>query len=293
MFAFHFTWDLGYFGFIAPEIPFTPGFMMFGHVIAAAFLLVAGGSLALASQRGMNWQAYWLRMARLTAAALLVTAVTFYLFPESFIFFGILHCLAAAILTASLFLRAPLWASAAAALAILFIPAVWESAFFDKPLLAWVGLGIREPLSNDWRAFFPWAGFTLAGLTLMRAALAAGLPARWAAWRADNALVRPLVWGGRHSLAIYLIHQPLFFALVYTASLAGASPEEANYQASCESQCVTAGGAAPFCTRACNCFSGQLKKEGLWRSVMRNSLNVQENEKFVALSRQCARDAVE
>lgn len=290
MFVFHFTWDLGFFQFIPPEFPYSPGFMFFGHIVASTFLGLAGASLVLAARNGLNWPAFWKRLGMIAAAAAAITAVTYYIFPDSFIFFGILHCIAVASIVALAFLRAPLWGVIAAAAAIILLPWLYASPLFDAPALTWVGLGLREPRSNDWRAFFPWVGFALAGVALMRAALAHGLPARLASWRADNRPMRALVWGGRHSLLVYLVHQPIFLAFVYGASLLMA-PEDANYQRACTAQCGAAGSEAGFCARACVCVATQAKRENLWRNVLRSTLSPVENEKFVALARHCAREA--
>lgn len=290
MFAFHLAWDLAYFGFIAPEFPFRPGFMFFGHCVATTFLALAGASLVLASRGGMNWRKYWLRLAMIVAAALAVTAATWWLFPDSFIFFGILHCIAAASLVAPLFLRAPAFVALAAAAAIVAAPFLWTSPVFDAPWLLWTGLGETEPRSNDLRAFFPWAGFLLAGLGLTLAAPATALTARIAAWRAGNRLTRAATWGGRHSLLVYLIHQPLLYGLVWLVATA-TPPEEANYMRACVPPCLSAGGDAGYCSSACACVVKQTKTENLWRKVLRNSLSPVESSRFEEIGRTCAREA--
>ncbi len=289
MFVFHLTWDLGYFGFIPADFPYSPGFMSFGHCVAATFLGLAGASLALAARGGLRWKPFWKRFAMIVAAAAAITAATLWLFPDSFIFFGILHCIAAASLLALAFLRAPPWLVAAAAAAILAAPLAISSPWFDAPWLLWTGLGQIEPRTNDLRTFFPWAGFTLAGLALMRAALARGLPDRLASWRAGGGFARTLVLGGRHSLAVYLVHQPVFLALVYGATLV-APPEEANYVRACEAPCVASGAGGEFCARACGCVVTRTKQENLWRKVLGNTLSPEETARFEGLSRQCARE---
>ncbi len=47
MFAYHLTWDLGYFRLVSPDLPFTPVMMGLGHVVAASFIALSGQSLAL------------------------------------------------------------------------------------------------------------------------------------------------------------------------------------------------------------------------------------------------------
>jgi uncharacterized membrane protein len=293
MFVFHFTWDLGYFRFIPPEFPYSPGFMAFGHCVASVFLALAGVSLVLASRGGLKWRAFLKRLGMIAGAALAITISTFYLFPDSYIFFGILHCIAAASVVALVFLRAPLWSVAVAAGAIIVAPLLYSSPFFDAPLLRWVGLGDVEPRSNDWRAFFPWAGVTLAGVALGRAALRAGPPEEFMRWKANNVLARGLVLGGRHSLLVYLVHQPVLLAVVYVASAIAPPPpaEEAAYARACEAPCVASGAGSSFCARACACVVTGTKGEQIWQKVLKNSLDAAETARFEDLSRQCARAA--
>ena len=122
MFAFHLIWDLGYFQLAPPDLPYEPGVMGFGHGVAASFLFLVGASLALASRHGVNRGAVWRRLLVISAAAAGVSAATYWLFPDSFIFFGILHCIALSSLLAWPLLRAPLWLVAAIALAALAAP---------------------------------------------------------------------------------------------------------------------------------------------------------------------------
>ena len=290
MFVFHFAWDLAYFGFIAPEFPFRPGFMLFGHSVATTFLALAGASLVLASRGGMNWGKYWRRLAMIVAGALAVTGATWRLFPDSFIFFGILHCIAAGSLLALAFLRAPAWLTLAVAAAIIAAPFLWTSPVFDAPWLLWTGLGESEPRSNDLRAFFPWAGFLIAGFGFAQGANATSLPPRLAAWRAGYRLTRAMTWGGRHSLLVYLVHQPILYGLVWLAA-AAVPPEEASYMSACVPPCLSAGGTAAYCSSACACVVKQTKAENLWRKVQRDNLTPLETSRFEAIGHVCAREA--
>lgn len=287
MFVFHFVWDLGFFGYVSPGLPYSPGFMAFGHVIAASFLLLVGVSLALAARKGFHPPRFWKRIGIVAAAAALVSAATYAAFPDRFVFFGILHCILAGSLLGGALLRAPLWLVAAAAAAILAAPFFIAHPVFDAPALWWVGLGLTEPPTNDWRPFFPWACFVLAGLAAARAAIMRDRIDLAAAWRGP----RMLVLAGRHSLLIYLVHQPVFLALIWASTLVTGSPEEANYRRACKTQCARPGNEANFCARACACVATRLKQEGLWRPVLSNSLSPAQNETFTGIGRICAIEA--
>jgi uncharacterized membrane protein len=294
MFAYHLTWDLGYFGFIDRAIPTSPAFHMFGHAIAVTFLGLVGAGLALASRRRFSWAHWGKRLALIVAAATAITVATWYAFPNSFIFFGILHCIAAATLLATPFIRKPAWMAALIGAFIFALPFAFRAPFFDQPIWWWTGLGTYDPPSNDWRPFFPWVAFGLFGLAAMQAGLARGLPQWLVDWRAHNPLSRLLVFGGRHSLAVYLVHQPVFLAILFVvnAFVAGpVDPEERPFRQQCEAQCVASGADALLCARFCGCVVTETRSVDLWRKVLTNALSPMERERLDAITQQCSRSA--
>ena len=145
------------------------------------FLALVGVSLVLASGGKFVWRPYLVRLAKIVAAAAAITVATLYVFPDDFIFFGILHCIALASIVALPFLRAPLWLTVAAAAVALALPLFVASPMLDAPQWWWLGLGTTEPRSNDWRPFLPWFGVVLIGVVIARAVLAGGVPAWFSA----------------------------------------------------------------------------------------------------------------
>ena len=296
MFTYHLAWDLGYFGLIDRNFPMTPGFKLYGHVIATSFLALVGASLVLASRGGFKTGPYLQRLTMIVAACAGITAATYWMFPESYIFFGILHLIAIASVVALPFLNAPVWLTFAAGAAVFAAPFLIANAIFDQPIWQWSGLGLDQPNSNDWRPVFPWLAFTLFGVAGMRSALAVGIPERFAAWRASNAATRTLVFGGRHSLAVYLIHQPVFIALVFVAAQVLKGPvdhEEAPFREQCSAQCVAAGGDALMCDRHCGCMVTSLRNNDLWKIILSRPLTQAERDQVDTLTRMCARQAAD
>ncbi|MDB5533487.1 MAG: putative rane protein [Hyphomicrobiales bacterium] len=298
MFVYHFIWDLGFFNVIPASFPQSPGFRFFGHIVAATFLALVGISHAMAARGGLNWHAYFLRLAMVVGAAALVTLATWYLFPESTIFFGILHCIVVGSILALVFTRAPWFVTALVAIAMIVAPNFLASAAFDSSNW-WLGLGFDEPRTNDWRPVLPWAGFTLAGLALAQAALRYGAPAFLIHWSAANPVRRTFVFGGRHSLLIYLAHQPVLIAIAFLLSLvlaprqfASVSPE-VDFQRTCEARCIDARADPAYCARTCGCLVTTTKEKGLWQKVMRNNLSEGEQKQYDALTQQCIRDSAD
>ena len=139
MAAYHLTWDLADFRLIWPLLPFTPPMRLLSHVVASVFLALVGVSLALAHRKGFRQRAFWRRLAIVAGAAALVTAGSVVFAPGEGIFFGILHCIAAASLIAAPFVTAPAWASLAAGLAAIAAPFLIHSTLFELALgpVAW------------------------------------------------------------------------------------------------------------------------------------------------------------
>ena len=220
MAVFHFTYDLALFGYIPPATPVTGGWAVFSRLVAGSFIFLAGVSLWLAHGRGLRAGAFLRRLAVLAAAAALVTAASFAFAPDRFIFYGILHSIAVSSVLGLVFLRLPTAVTLAAAGAVFALPRIVQAPVFDAPWLVWLGLGTRTPPTMDFEPLFPWFGPFLLGLAAARLADRAGLLAR-AIDDAPGPSVRMLAWPGRHSLAIYLVHQPVLIVLlwVWTAAV--------------------------------------------------------------------------
>ncbi|MFV0280466.1 MAG: DUF1624 domain-containing protein [Rhodoblastus sp.] len=292
MFAYHLVWDFAHFGLIDAQRPFRPDMRLFSHVIACAFLFIAGVSMALAQRTPFDWRAYWRRIAMVGAAAALVTLASWLLFPQALIFFGILHCIAAASLLALpfQFLR---WPAAAIAGIICFaLPELATPAIFETKALIWIGLGKTMPLTNDFRPLLPWAGALLIGLAAGKAMAGTRAFAALAAISGANPPARLLAFGGRHSLLVYLVHQPIFFGVLTAAVWAFGPPAPAGeqpFRAACERQCTTTGAGAAQCQQSCACVVRTIKRLDLWDKLNNTGLNSAEQTVLGRVARDCAK----
>ena len=256
MVVFHSIWDLSYFGYAPANLPWSPPVRIFGHSIAFVFLFIAGVALVLAHGGGMRWPAFWRRFAVIVAAAALVTAGTYVAFPKAFVFFGILHCIALASLIAVPFLLAP-WPVALAVGAFFIVGGEFlSSPVFNADWLQWIGLSTSEPLTEDWRPLFPWAGALLLGVAAAKLSLLVYDGRAVASSRPypTSGAKSWLPFLGRHSLIIYLAHQPALFALFLgLAYLAPPPTDTRDFVASCEARCFEEGGEGKLCHDACEC----------------------------------------
>jgi uncharacterized membrane protein len=211
MIAFHFLRDLELFGLIAPGTTVTGGWALFARLIAGSFLFLSGLSLVLAHRAGFRLQAWCRRFAVVSAAAGLVTLATYVAYPDRFIYFGILHAIAMASLTGLPFVFLPGWAAFIGAIAIVALDFGFLGTPFTSEWMAWTGLSTHARPSLDFIPVVPWLAPFLMGVALAKTvSLEQFEPPASAALTIET-----LAWPGRHSLAIYLLHQPVLLALVW------------------------------------------------------------------------------
>jgi uncharacterized membrane protein len=290
MAIYHLSWDFAYFHLAPADLPVIPPMRLFSHVVAGAFLALAGASLALAHRDGLRWRAFWRRLGIVGGAAALVTAATYFSTPQETIFFGILHCIAAASLLAAPLLGLPAWVALVVSALAFGAPLLIANPAFDPPALVWLGLGTMPPHTLDWRPLMPWSGFVFLGLALTRLNLRRLVASALARWRPAGAW-RALAWAGRHSLAIYLVHQPILFAILFAATSltgAGAGREAAEFAKVCQRECVEGGGAPEACAPACACVVKGLQEAGLWRALARDNLDDAQRTQYSHIVRGCS-----
>lgn len=291
MAIYHFTWDLEFFGYSDPGMTAQGGWKLFARAIASSFLFLVGVSLVLAHGRGIRWNGFLRRLAMVAAAAAAISVVTYIAVPGGFIFFGILHQIAVASLLGLAFVRLPAAVTLLAAIAVIAAPNFLRSTFFDNPAWWWLGLGSFNPRSNDYVPVFPWFGAVLAGIGAARLAQAQGIFARLATVR-PGGWSRPLQFAGRHSLAFYLIHQPVLIACVWALSQVvppQAEPREVTFVKSCERQCSELGD-AEFCTRYCACMLDSLERDGLAEQVFSGDRSESLQSQVEGLAGMCTAD---
>ncbi|MCX2727636.1 heparan-alpha-glucosaminide N-acetyltransferase [Thermomicrobium sp. 4228-Ro] len=214
MVVYHAAFDLAAFGGW-PIAVTVGGWRLFADFIASLFLFVSGVSLVLAHDRlGRDRERYrrhlLRRFSRLAGAALLVTIVTWFLSPADVVLFGILHLILVSNLLSLALLRLREWNVLVAGGALLL--GSWFASLPGNRWLFWLGLVPEGYRSFDFRPLFPWMAVVLLGVALASWFYAGGVR-RWPFPEAPTLPgSRVLIWLGRHSLLLYLVHQPILIA---------------------------------------------------------------------------------
>ncbi len=289
MAIYHFTWDLEFFGYLEPGTTAQGGWKLFARAIASSFLFLVGVSLVLAHARGVRWKPFAIRLAQVAAAAAAISIITYFAVPNGFIFFGILHQIALASLLGVIVLRLPALVLIALSFLAIAAPAFLRSAIFDMPWLWWVGLSSNNPPSNDYVPLFPWFGAVVLGMATAKIArqtdamegLRSIQPGRWA---------HLLEWGGQHSLAFYLLHQPILIACVWLGSQVlppPAADPRAGFLRACSQQCSEMREAA-FCERYCGCMLDNISgMAGGLGALDQSSTNAETQSQIESFAAQC------
>jgi uncharacterized membrane protein len=211
MFIYHFTFDLNYFGAVRFDFNHDRFWLGFRALIVSSFLCLVGVSLTLAQQQRMSWKPYLRRLIAIGLCAVAVTIGSYAMFSRSFIFFGILHFIFVASLLGLMFTRF-YWLNLGLGTALIALGAFFSHRLFDYPWLQWVGLMTHKPITEDYVPLLPWFGVVLIGmfvgrLALVRNALGQKTPV--------SPVNKTLAYAGRHSLPVYMLHQPIFIGVLW------------------------------------------------------------------------------
>lgn len=213
MVMIHFVYDLvDLYGLVSWDYP--PAFLFVQQWGGVLFLLISGICVTLGSRcirRG----------ALVFACGLVCTAVTYGMYrfgmagKNIIIFFGVLHCLGACMLLWPVFRRLPYWILGILGLALVGVGLyLMEMPPVAYPWLMPLGLPWEGFASSDYFPLLPYLGFFLIGSALGRS-LYRKKESLLPNVNTQNPIVRFLLLCGKHSLWIYLLHQPILSGIFY------------------------------------------------------------------------------
>lgn len=219
---FHLMWDLQFFGVSNINV-FSPPWQGFARAIGSTFIFLMGLSLTLdAARNSTDTRALFMRHlkrgALIFGCGLLVSLATYFIVGNQFVRFGILHHAGVVIILAFFFVRAPSsvnWVVGLLIITLGFFVAQVSTTTATTPWLLPLGIVPDGIDMVDYYPLIPWLGVALMGICAgqwlyPQGQRQFGLPDLGSLWAA-----RLLRWLGRHSLAMYLLHQPVLIAIVF------------------------------------------------------------------------------
>ena len=221
MIFYHFVYDLGQFGYVDYLTIINGYWKLFAQSIGSSFLFLSGFSFWIMVRGDLNWIKYIKRLLILILASLLISIVTFIQFKSAFIFFGILHLMVACSILGLIIYRLPVFFLLGIAIILLlfreyfFVSTFYNPQTFEPMYLSWTGLFNGRTGSVDFYGFMPWSSAFVLGLALAK--LFAKNPRSTSVSpltfkeERSSYFVTSILWIGRNSLIVYLIHQPILF----------------------------------------------------------------------------------
>lgn len=217
MILFHIVFDISFFK-IAPFNVATGFWRWFAMATAALFLVIVGISLVISNSRSAaglsgfaHTKKFLQRGAALFTIGLLVTFVTWLYLHEGFIIFGILHLIGVSVMLSPLFFR---FGKYNILLGLVCIAGGFFIGTVQGPLwLVPLGICPASFYSVDYTPLIPWFGAVLAGMGIGEFLYSGGVR-RFMPLHLPDRIVAPVAFLGRHSLVIYLVHQPVILLLL-------------------------------------------------------------------------------
>lgn len=215
MIIYHFFYDLSFLG-IASRDMYAGGWSIFQKCIAGLFLLIVGISLTISYTRAQQKHSmpqlirkYVKRGLIVFGFGLLISVVTYVLFPQTFIVFGILHMIGVSIILALFFMQF-YYLNFFLGLIIIFLGTLTKATMTHNGFL-WLGFVTPSFASLDYYPLLPWFGVVLIGLFIGKTLYPKGKQLFTVKEFIGS---KTLTWIGQQSLVIYLFHQPLIIGFL-------------------------------------------------------------------------------
>jgi len=204
MVVHHFLYDLAAFCGAPWWVFNNPLFNFLHYIFAGLFILLSGISSNFSRSNGK-------RGLKALACAAVITIVTVFMGMD--IWFGVLHLLSVCMILYSL--TRPLWEKLPAwVVPVLSVVGVAATAHMvngiptENPYLWMLGWTTETFFSTDYFPMLPWSFVFLFGTWAGKYVKAGKLPAWFYTARAPR-----LAAVGRHSLEIYILHQPVLYGI--------------------------------------------------------------------------------
>lgn len=228
MVVYHLSYDL-YFLAGAPIKINSLAWTLFQRTTASLFLLLVGISLTISYSRAKekySGKELFLknlkRGIKIFLWGVIITIFTFVFLSNGVILFGILHLIGVSIIISYPLLEYK-YKNLGLGLLIIAVGSYLGNFTFNTPYLLWLGFEPRSFFSFDYFPLLPWFGVVLIGIFSGNLIYPHGKREFNIPDLSNNLITEILSFLGKHSLKIYLIHQPIIILLLYLLGFANLS----------------------------------------------------------------------
>jgi len=220
MIIFHFLYDLNFFGIYKISL-YTGYWLIYAYIGGTIFFSLVGISLSLSYNRIKNsvtkkqvFTKYMQRGLKIFGLSMVITLGTWIYLTNGFIVFGALHCIAVSILLSYPFLKLR-YPNLILGVILILCGIILKNFNFDFYWLLWLGFSPSTFYTVDYYPILPWFGVILLGIFVGNVLY----PEYKRKFRLKDLssfrITKILSFLGRHSLIIYLIHQPIMIGIIH------------------------------------------------------------------------------
>lgn len=202
MVIFHFIYDLNYFGFIDINLHTNKIGIYWRYLIVFLFLLAVGISMVI-SYKIFDIDKFINRILLLGFCATSISLITYLLFPQSWIYFGIIHLICVSSIITIFFINKP-------NISLIITIAILALSYFDIVKLSFIYKYLSNILPKntlDFYPLFPWIAIIFLGIYLGH-----NRSYYQKIFFLRNKSIQML---GRHSMMIYMLHQVILFTTIF------------------------------------------------------------------------------
>lgn len=220
----HILWDLDYFRLVSMN---NVVYASLQKIVPPLFFFLVGMSILVSRKRvefktekeeNIFYKKLFMRGVKIFGLGMIITLFSMILIPDRFVIFGVLHCIGLSIIISVPFLKYRNY-NFLFALLFLFSWTIIGQINVTAPSILQLIIGFHPvdiwKYTVDYFPILPWFGVCLLGIVI----------ADWL-YSADKRMfklpdlskyrpVKLFSWLGQHSLAIYLVHQPVIAGVLY------------------------------------------------------------------------------
>ncbi len=219
MFIFHLSFGLNEIGLLNIDFSQDYFWISFRALIVFLFLMLVGVGLVL-SKNNKNKTFFESllskRLALLFTYMMLITLFSYYVRPQHYVYFGILHLIFISSLMGRILINFSSVYLGIISFIYLLVGLNLDSSQLNHPLVYWLGLGNKPAITDDFVPLFPWFSLVVFGLILGKYLVKSNtVKQKINKWKAQSWFSKLICWAGKNSIHLYFFHFQFFYFMIW------------------------------------------------------------------------------